>query len=100
MLTILSYYTVDGRYSMWSNWTECSATCGGAIQTRNRTCNNPMPMYGGRDCYGDKEERRICAQSFCLGKFSFNDSFFTQINTFSFSETISHIIEFTILFTL
>jgi len=32
----------------WSDWSACSAECGGGTQTR--TCNNPAPANGGADC--------------------------------------------------
>ena len=35
----------------WSQWSECSATCGGGTQTR--ACTDPIPAYGGADCQGD-----------------------------------------------
>ncbi|HWQ59671.1 MAG TPA: thrombospondin type-1 domain-containing protein, partial [Candidatus Fimivivens sp.] len=34
----------------WSDWSACSASCGGGIQTR--TCTNPAPANGGADCVG------------------------------------------------
>jgi len=39
----------------WSEWSECSRTCGGG--TQSRTCSNPEPLNGGARCpgayYGD-----------------------------------------------
>merc|ERR1712112_321304 len=32
----------------WSEWGECSKTCGGV--TKTRTCTNPAPAHGGADC--------------------------------------------------
>ena len=51
---------IDGGWSIWSIWSKCSATCGEGIQTRLRYCDNPAPMYGGRDCQGYAEETLIC----------------------------------------
>jgi len=42
---------VDGQ---WSDWGQCSATCGGGTQTR--TCTNPAPLNGGLDCVGDASQ--------------------------------------------
>ena len=43
---------VDGGYSNWSECSECSVTCGGGTQILTRTCTNPPPSNGGRDCSG------------------------------------------------
>ncbi|XP_057313086.1 SCO-spondin-like isoform X2 [Hydractinia symbiolongicarpus] len=41
---------VHGNWSTWSGYTACSLTCGNGTKSRNRTCNNPVPMYGGLLC--------------------------------------------------
>lgn len=58
---------VDGGYSSWTDWSSCSATCGGSIQLRYRSCNNPVPQYGGLPCFGASEETRLCATEPCNG---------------------------------
>ncbi|XP_028514725.1 proprotein convertase subtilisin/kexin type 6, partial [Exaiptasia diaphana] len=53
---------IHGGYSSWSRWTRCSATCGRGDQYRSRTCTNPRPQYGGRDCWvlGQSKEWNPC----------------------------------------
>ena len=73
---VIRYYvTVDGGWSEYSEWTdydECSALCGDGTkdQWRSRTCTNPEPAYGGRDCEGlDKQNQTVhCNKKKCGGK--------------------------------
>lgn len=51
---------VDGGFSEWDDWTECSVSCGGGGQTRTRRCDNPAPQFGGLDCVGDMTECQAC----------------------------------------
>lgn len=68
-------YVVDGRWSDWDGWSTCSATCGGGIQNRSRTCTNPPPAYGGKDCLGANQELQSCNQNPCPGFIYFISSF-------------------------
>lgn len=58
---------IDGNYTEWSEWSECSASCGGGLQIRTRNCTNPTPQYGGRDCegLGLAMETRSCGSEKC-----------------------------------
>ena len=58
---------VDGGYTDFGDWSECSAECGGGTQTRSRTCTNPAPAKGGADCEGDSSETRECNTHACPG---------------------------------
>ena len=51
---------IDGQWSHWSDYGPCSAVCGNGWAERQRVCNNPAPMYGGRDCFGDAFEKKEC----------------------------------------
>lgn len=62
-------FAVHGGWSKWSNWTECSVTCGSGVVTRDRHCNNPEPAAGGKHCNGTNKERKSCrAEGQCIGK--------------------------------
>lgn len=64
------YRTLDFAYTVadvavdggWSDWSGCSATCGGGTQTR--TCTNPAPSGSGADCSG--ESSRPCNTQACI----------------------------------
>ena len=58
---------MDGRWTSWSSWTECSVTCGIGEKTRTRTCTNPEPAYGGDECTGDDTKTRSCDAGSCSG---------------------------------
>lgn len=56
---------VHGALSDWSSWSSCSVTCGGGMKTRSRTCTNPIPMYGGDQCFNIAEETGSCSVQCC-----------------------------------
>lgn len=56
---------VDGNWTDWGYWEVCSVTCGGGVQSRTRTCTNPSPHFGGRDCVGENVEERSCNDNPC-----------------------------------
>eukprot|EP00112_Aurelia_sp_Birch-Aquarium-sp1_P001384 Seg1147.11 transcript_id=Seg1147.11/GoldUCD/mRNA.D3Y31 product=Hemicentin-1 protein_id=Seg1147.11/GoldUCD/D3Y31 len=56
---------VDGGFSEWSKFGECSAKCGGGSQTRTRKCIKPAPAHGGKHCEGSSMESQICNTTPC-----------------------------------
>ena len=46
-------------WSVWSNWTSCSSTCGEGQQTRTRDYAT-LAQYGGSECEGGRNEERDC----------------------------------------
>ena len=58
---------LHGGYSDWSNFSECSASCNNGIKTRIRTCSNPLPQHGGRNCshVGPSSETTSCFLKVC-----------------------------------
>lgn len=53
---------VDCLLGDWSQWSQCSMTCGKGSQTRLRGIRNG-PAYGGKDCDPKLNETRTCAES-------------------------------------
>nr|XP_014344645.1 PREDICTED: hemicentin-1 [Latimeria chalumnae] len=51
---------VDGNWSDWGPWEECSRTCGQGNRTRIRTCSNPPAQHSGRPCEGKAVEVIMC----------------------------------------
>ena len=56
--------SVDCEWSRFSDWSECSVSCGGGIQRRRRTILVEADR-GGRRCAGRSEETRICNSRSC-----------------------------------
>ncbi|XP_065187399.1 SCO-spondin-like isoform X2 [Sycon ciliatum] len=56
---------VDGNWTRWSEWSDCSRTCDGGVRARSRSCTQPEPLYGGNQCDGDAAELEQCQQSPC-----------------------------------
>jgi hypothetical protein len=58
---------VNGGFSEWSAWSQCSQSCPGdrggffvGVQQRSRTCTNPVPSGTGADCAGDTQQTSGC----------------------------------------
>ncbi|XP_068231428.1 hemicentin-1-like [Palaemon carinicauda] len=56
---------VDGNWSPWDSWSECSVTCGSGVRLRSRYCTAPAPLYGGRPCVGQAVEEEPCKLRDC-----------------------------------
>ncbi|KAK6187217.1 hypothetical protein SNE40_005292 [Patella caerulea] len=57
--------TVNGGWGEWSDYDDCSATCGPGTKTRSRQCDNPPPSNGGDVCAGDNTETTECNLAMC-----------------------------------
>lgn len=57
---------VDGVWINWSEWEDCSVSCGNGTRNRNRTCVEPQ--YGGKPCEGPDLESEYCNLVECPGK--------------------------------
>ncbi|XP_060571136.1 semaphorin-5B-like [Ruditapes philippinarum] len=56
---------VNGGWSDWSDWGECSVRCDTGLKKRNRSCSNPYPKRTGVHCFGDSTDVEICKQKPC-----------------------------------
>ena len=56
---------VNGGFSSWSSWSECSKTCGVGTSTRTRKCDNPAPKNDGFHCFGPEEQSNDCLDKYC-----------------------------------
>ncbi|XP_057302419.1 uncharacterized protein LOC130636644 isoform X2 [Hydractinia symbiolongicarpus] len=59
---------VNGAWSLWSEYSPCSVTCGYGTKVRMRTCSNPSPENNGADCTGPRVEIEECDLGPCTGQ--------------------------------
>merc|ERR1712179_377858 len=53
---------VDGSWSSWSPWGECSQSCGNGLKTRTRKC---VRTHDGKPCHGPADETKACFIESC-----------------------------------
>ncbi|XP_055969885.1 A disintegrin and metalloproteinase with thrombospondin motifs 7 [Sorex fumeus] len=56
---------VDGHWSAWTSWSECTRSCGVGVQSMERQCTQPMPRYKGKYCVGERKRFRLCNLQGC-----------------------------------
>ncbi|KAM9347409.1 semaphorin-5B [Symphorus nematophorus] len=56
---------VNGAWSCWMPWSQCSVGCGGGHYQRTRSCNSPAPANGGDICIGLHTEEALCNTHTC-----------------------------------
>ncbi|XP_048245051.1 sushi, von Willebrand factor type A, EGF and pentraxin domain-containing protein 1-like isoform X2 [Haliotis rufescens] len=61
---------VDGGWNLWTDWSTCSASCGGGWTVRMRECNSPPPTYNGKPCNGSSVEKKECNTNECPACFA------------------------------
>ena len=65
----ISVQPINGGYTEWSTFSDCSTTCGDGAQMRFRTCSDPLPSDGGLDCVaqglGSTIETKFCNLGQC-----------------------------------
>ncbi|KAL5272649.1 hypothetical protein ACHWQZ_G000744 [Mnemiopsis leidyi] len=60
---------IDGNWSGWGLWSEtcrCDHSSGTGHRNRNRTCSDPIPDCGGKDCEGVATELKDCSIDCCV----------------------------------
>lgn len=63
---------VNGEWSDWSEWTNCSLSCvpeNQAVESkrvRYRQCDSPAPAFGGKPCIGLNHHYEVCQVPKCL----------------------------------
>ncbi|XP_078611401.1 uncharacterized protein LOC144881901 isoform X2 [Branchiostoma floridae x Branchiostoma japonicum] len=57
---------VNGNWAAWSSWSDCTATCGDGVRTRDRTCTDPAPYGDGTECAGQGTEVEHCSIPPCI----------------------------------
>ena len=64
----LEYPAVDGGWTNWSSWGDCSATCGAGQKSKYRTCTAPVQAGLGKHCEGEAINQESCNDNTCHGK--------------------------------
>lgn len=81
------FFTVDGAWSIWSNWGDCSLTCGDdGSRDRQRSCSAPAPQFGGSECIGNNTETGSCEDTPCASKIIQQDMTLFFFPTFFFKD--------------
>ncbi|PIK33785.1 hypothetical protein BSL78_29402 [Apostichopus japonicus] len=57
--------SVDGNWAAWSEWNECTESCGNGVKARDRTCSDPSPEGNGLACEGLGTEIEHCSNTPC-----------------------------------
>ncbi|XP_060595944.1 microfibril-associated glycoprotein 4-like [Ruditapes philippinarum] len=58
---------VNGGWTDWSKWGQCSVSCGVGLQSRTRSCTDPTPDNGGLHCIGQNLKDQLCYKGLCVG---------------------------------
>jgi len=52
-------------WTVWYAWSSCTLSCGTAVQTRTRNCQNPKASDLNDSCVGDSNAFRTCSNKTC-----------------------------------
>ena len=70
---------IDGNWSPWSAFvTPCinrktgqKVNCGSGVMLRHRSCTNPVPRFGGKDCPGTDLDEYPCNTHNCACEYKY-----------------------------
>ena len=60
-------FLVNGKWSTWEEYSNCTKTCGTGQKSRTRTCTDPAPSGRGKNCVGSTSETIECNTNACPG---------------------------------
>ena len=88
------FSSVNGRWTLWSTWEDCSKTCGSGTKARRRSCSNPPPQHGGQACTGPSKQTKSCLLKDCPSKhrvfmFTNNVNIYSLRHNYSYSSDYS-----------
>ena len=64
----LEFPAIEGGWTDWSSWGDCSSTCGAGRTSKYRTCTAPVQSGIGKHCEGEPINQEPCNNTECPGK--------------------------------
>ena len=74
---LLGLGIVDCRWSMFSEWSQCSKSCGWGVKKSERKIIQ-ISSHGGKDCEGQATRTEKCNNQPCAGTLNYYETFFQQ----------------------
>ena len=64
---VCDLHAVYSDWSAWSEWGDCTASCGSGWRRRFRNCVNPSSAVEARPCIGVAQHTQLCNSQSCAG---------------------------------
>ena len=81
---------VDGGWSDWGLWSDCSSSCGAGTKSRHRSCTAPAPVGSGANCVGEPNSNEVCEKPKCPGK----SQLYYLISVTTYNKTCSKVYQY------
>ena len=65
MMLFFNSISVDGGWSNWNSYGNCTRTCGSGVEMLTRSCTSPEPKNGGKACIGSIFQLKECNTQVC-----------------------------------